>query len=1361
MARDNETRTHRAWLGYLQPVGLVVSPPALVKAQVVPGNVIELQQTLRGLVTPAADVADAADATDARFLDSGSCIRDLPRFFEKILGWNLAYLAGGPADAGCPPLPEHIELVLPDYGETLRPTYAVPDPDFGPDFGPDPDSGPGAPDAARWLMLVSEWPAGTDLDQPAAAGDRAWHASPQARLERLLRETGIPAGLLINGTALRLVYAPQGESSGHVTFPVAAMVEVAGRDILAAMHMLLDEYRVFSAPAGRRLTDLLAESRKYQNEVSTRLAEQVLGALWELLRGFQAADEAAAGRLLGDFTDHDPEHVYGGLLTTLLRMVFLLYAEDQGLMPQGEVYARNYSIAGLYERLRQDAGTYPDTMDQRYGAWACLLSLFRMVHDGGACAGFELPTRHGQLFDPDAYAFLENRSLHDRRVENLPIEPPRVSDGCIVRVLQGLLVLGGERLSYRALDVEQIGSVYEAMMGFAVERAAGRSIAVKSDAHKPGAVRADPVIDVDALLLQKPSERVRWLISQATCKLTGKAAGALEAAATADDVVAALGRKVSERTPRLMAPGSLYLQPGEERRRSGSHYTPRELTGPIVRTTLRPVLQALGERPRPEKILELRVCDPAMGSGAFLVEACRQLAEKLVEAWNVHDCMPAMPADEEPLLYARRLVAQTCLYGVDRNRFAVNLARLSLWLVTLARDHAFTFLDHALKHGDSLVGLSREQIGAFHWHAEELDHGPLFENVRAAVGTARAWRDELRALDDDDDAGKRARFREAEDAVHQARVAGDLVIAAFFAGGKGKERDDRRREYAALLDAWRAGQSDGVEIRERVEALRGGERGVVPFHWDVEFPEVFDRELSGFDAIVGNPPFAGKNTIIDGNVSGYLDWLKLVHAESHGNADLVAHFYRRAFSLLRERGTFGLIATNTIAQGDTRGTGLRWICMNGGHIYAASKRYKWPGIAAVVVSVVHVMRGAYEGVRELDGREVERITAFLFHAGGHENPVTLRANADRSFQGSIVLGMGFTFDDTDKKGVASPIAEMHRLIEKDPRNAERIFPYIGGEEINTSPSHAHHRYVINFGEMSEGEARQWPDVMAIVEAKVKRQRLGDKREIYRRLWWQYAEKRVGLYDAIQEMERVIAISLVSTRYSLTFLRTGQVFSHKLGIFAFGDCGPFAILQSQVHETWARFLSSSMKDDLNYSPSDCFETFPFPEGWEDSVALEQAGKAYYEFRAELMVKNNQGLTDTYNRFHDQDERDADILKLRELHAAMDRAVLHAYGWADISTDCDYLLDYDIDEETWGSKKKPYRYRWPETVHDEVLARLLDLNQQRAAEERRASLAATPAAKPRKKPSRKKAAGKRKPAAAEQTALSFDATDKPSD
>src|SRR5208337_4324493 len=288
-------------------------------------------------------------------------------------------------------------------------------------------------------------------------------------------------------------------------------------------------------------------------------------------------------------------------------------------------------------------------------------------------------------------------------------EVPRVSDGVIFRVLRNLLVLDGERLSYRTLDVEQIGSVYETMMGFDLEVAQGRSMAIKPT--KPHG--APTTINLDELLAVKPADRAKWLKEKSDQNVTGQAVAALKDAKTYEDAVASLQKKISrDATPNIVPLGGMILQPSEERRRSGLHYTPRSLTEPIVRITLRPILERLGPNPRPEQILELKVCDPAMGSGAFLVEVCRQFAQALLKSWADHPdpSREKPPAEETPETYAKRLIAQRCLYGVDKNPMAVDLSKLSLWLATLAKSHPFTFLDHALRCGDSLVGLDRTQL---------------------------------------------------------------------------------------------------------------------------------------------------------------------------------------------------------------------------------------------------------------------------------------------------------------------------------------------------------------------------------------------------------------------------------------------------------------------------------------------------------------------------------------------------------------------------------------------------------------------------------------------------------------------------
>ena len=209
-----------------------------------------------------------------------------------------------------------------------------------------------------------------------------------------------------------------------------------------------------------------------------------------------------------------------------------------------------------------------------------------------------------------------------------------------------------------------------------------------------------------------------------------------------------------------------------------------------------------------------------------------------------------------------------------------------------------------------------------------------------------------------------------------------------------------------------------------------------------------------------------------------------------------------------------------------------------------------------------------------------------------------------------------------------------------------------------------------------------------------------------------------------------------------FIPSSVVIAGPHYVICFETWESFCVLQGRVHELWVRLLASTMGDGQRYAATDTFETFPFPPGWETNTALETAGREYYQYRAALMVRNDEGLTKTYNSFHDPDERSPDIHQLRTLHAAMDRAVLAAYGWPDIPTACEFLLDYEEDEDSEDApeapgkkkraKKKPYRYRWPDEVRDEVLARLLALNAQRHAEEVRLGTArGMKAAKPGRK------------------------------
>jgi hypothetical protein len=1316
------------WLDHVRPVGLVVAPVLLKELGLAPTRQTQADNAM---------VAEHIGEDESR-----PALTDIWGFVHGVLGWEAEYVAGSP---GGSPLPDDLHVSLPEQATTLSPTWAVKE--LGESAKP-------------WQLLVRIEPAGVDLDVRDALG--GWEATAHQRFERLLRETGVHAGVLISEKndrkdgedrfrpELRVVFAPKGETSGYLSFPLRDLRAPAGRSMLGGLKLLLDSVRLFADGSDRRLPALLEKSREAQAAVSTMLAEQVLGALHELLRGF----DAAAPDLVRDIARNRPAHLYEGLLTVLMRLVFVLYAEDRDLLPSRtdgraqNIYETGYSIRGLYDRLTHDAALNPDTMDERRGAWGQLLALFRLIHKGHP--SHFVQARGGKLFDPEQFIFLEGRN----QLGDPPSVPP-VSDGCVLRILEGLMTLaakGGtrERLSYRTLDVEQIGSVYETVMGFRAEQTTGPSLAIKAGKNN----RTPVFVDLKALLGEKGKDRVKYLKEEADRgQLSAGVSNAVQAAKTIAELAAALDPIADERgspKKRAVAAGTPILQPTDERRRTGSHYTPRSLTEPIVRYALEPAFERLGPDATPEQILDLKVCDPAMGSGAFLVEACRALAARLVLAWARHpEKKPKnIPTDEDDELHAKRLVAQRCLYGVDKNPLATDLAKLSLWLATLARDHEFSFLDHALKCGDSLVGLTQEQIAAGHWDTSKPGL-PLFRSlVKDRVDEAMKGRAEIQSAPDDTSrAIQEQRHRSLETRLREIRLMGDAVIAAFFSEDKPKMREKKRAD----AESWLGGSPAAWDkVTALALTLNQGERPLTPFHWEIEFPEVFGRENGGFDAIVGNPPFLGGKRISTNLGDRYADWLTIRSPHASQNVDLVGHFFLHAVKKLRADAAFGLIASNTIRQGATREGGLAKIIAGGAMIYRAINRLKWPGEAGVVVSVVHCKTGSRRQPA-LNGRPVSRISAYLVEGTYDESPAVLAENEDRAFIGCYVLGMGFTFDDNSSNPLTSSLARMNDLIQRNPRCSELIFPYVGGEEVNNDPCHAHHRFVIDyfdrplerqklaktwkamndrdrasalrigivpldyFGEV----AADWPDLLEIIRRQVKPERDKQKRKALSIRWWQFAEKQRGLRRAIAPLPTVLVTNCgAAPHLAIAKMTSGTIFAHTLSVFAFAGLAPFCALQSRVHEVWARFFASSMKDDLRYTPSDCFETFPFPDGFEASRPLEDAGRTYHDHRAALMVRHHEGMTRTYNRFHDPAETADDIQRLRDLHAAMDRAVLEAYGWHDLAARAEptFLDETNEDDHTYQG-----RLFWLSDFRDEVLARLLALNAERHAEEVRLGVA----------------------------------------
>jgi hypothetical protein len=804
----------------------------------------------------------------------------------------------------------------------------------------------------------------------------------------------------------------------------------------------------------------------------------------------------------------------------------------------------------------------------------------------------------------------------------------------------------------------------------------------------------------------------------------------------------------------------LILQPTEERRRSGSHYTPRSLTEPIVAEALRPWLEGCNGKPTAEQILALKVCDPAMGSGAFLVAVCRFLAGWLVQAWEREGYPEGFRQEWDKDNVARRLVAQRCLYGVDKNPFAVNLAKLSLWLVTLSKELPFTFVDHALKCGDSLVGYGVHEIQAA---MKEVQLGFLNEQnqVFAQVGMARRESFGDDSLNDEGYDRKKVLLQQQIKATEGLRQAGDLMVAAFFEKQKPKERADKQQVYLAMLSG--AFNDEGLQdsIQEIRDRLAAGDKGITPFHWDLEFPEVFSAKGLGFNAVVGNPPYTGGSLIKGAAGERYMQYLLETYLGSHGKSDLCSYFVQKSSRIVSKiNGCYSMVVTSSIAEGRTRETGLTSIVASGDTIYSARRKFKWPGLASVYASRFAAVRGQPDNCLKkiLDNKAVNEITSYFLSFGPSASPLPLTQNKGQAYSGVNPNGKGFILDLTELENLG--LDEKERAF---------VLPFLGSDEMNSTPHAGPIRFAIRVKYDNEEDlASECPRLHRHLKETVMEARQKSSEERLRRLWWQFSRPANDLYLELEKRLPVLASGRVAEYTTFAFQDCNTVFSDAVTAYTPASNSLFALLQSRMHELWALLQGSSLGSTPRYIPEDCFDTFPFPAALLDSAvsnpahastreSLEAIGERYHQFRAELMVRNNEGLTSTYNRFHDPAETSSGLLELRRLHGEMDQAVLNAYGWSDVSTACGFGLDYlDTEEDAqlpedlqqriddgelffWdagdaldfqgqlqaygaitGRRKLPWRYRWPESVRDDVLARLLALNAERYEEEVRLGL-----------------------------------------
>ena len=1304
---------HHDWLALIEISGPFLAVPVLTEA--FPQGLEELDGIKRKRLRQAYEEWREALETDDPHLDELHAA-----WIDEVLARGLELDEDGKGDVlkradWCA---ANLSVSLPEHGVKLSPDLAVIEEQR----------------SDKPLMLVHTY--GQDVDLDATLKLDGWSVTPDDRMVQLCRATGCRLGLVTNGERWMLVDAPVGAVTTFASW-YARIWSQEPATLQAFVHLL--GIRRFFVDESERLPALFDRSLKYQDEVTDALGEQVRRAVEVLIQALDKADQDRDRELLRDVKE--PE-LYEAALTVMMRLVFLLSAEERGLLLLGdERYEANYALSTLRMQLRTES---EEILERRWDAWSRLLAIFRAVFGGIEHENLRLPALGGSLFDPDRFPFLEGRAKgSDWRTDIA--KPLPIDNRTVLLLLEAIQQFQGRTLSYRALDVEQIGYVYEGLLERTVKRTA--EVTLELDGTKNAKAPWVGLAELESARLGG-AERLAELLQERSGSSASRVRNDLAKPvddALADRLLAACQGDTALRDrirpfahlvrtdpwgyPLVYPSGAFIVTTGSDRRETGTHYTPKSLTEAIVTETLTPIAYVgpAEGTPRerwvlksPAELFDLKICDPAMGSGAFLVQACRWLADRLVEAWaqaegsgktvSVDGELLDTSGIEEPLprdteartIIARRLIAERCLYGVDLNPLAVELAKLSIWLVTLAKGRPFGFLDHNLRCGDSLLGIHRlDQLTELTMTPTGKGQQRLFgQNIERAVHEAIELRQRLRQMPIRDIRDVETMSHLNADARRRLEVPeciADSFIGEVFVTGGTAALENALASLA--INAGRAVEGDQdsqAAMRRRADRALATDQIVGKpvrrlFHWPLEFPEVFADGRGGFDAMVGNPPFIAGKRLTTRLGEGYTFGIKRIVSDTKGAADLCAYFFIVCSRITYQGGAFGLIATNSISQGDTREVGLGWIESNGWKLIRAWPDLTWPGGAAVTVSPCVLAGPAWQGEIRLADKVVSGISSYLEEEDGGGQPYQLKKNEGMASIGTGLNGEGFILTRD----------EYAQFIAANPKNTEVIRRYLTSQDINQTQDSSPSRYVIDFWDLPEHIARTYKLPFARVTELVKPKRDRLTRQIHESCYWKHWDRREVFYERMRKLPRVIVTGRVSKHHVFAFADPEWLIADGVVVFLRSDGASFSVLQSSIHAEWVQRHKTTMRLDTTYSVSRCFSTFPWPENLPDEVAT--VGRLYLETRNDIQSTLQLGLTSIYNRFHDESDQSSDFNKLRELHQKLDSVVAASYG-----------ISFPL-EHGFHDTKQGRRFTISPTARREVIRHLLMLNRERYEED----------------------------------------------
>jgi hypothetical protein len=1053
----------------------------------------------------------------------------------------------------------------------------------------------------------------------------------------------------------------------------------------------IEIYHQDSLDSGSRIRDGL--SRAVQ-EVIEKVANGLLS---------HPANQALRDRAATDNGERFAMDFYTYLLRLIYRLLFLMVVEERGLalMPGTDkrlrdIYDLGYSLARL--RRLAEKSRFADA--RHHDAWLALIALFRLVDESGRGLKLGIAPLGGDLFGSGSLGTLEECAL-----DNATFLSALRQLTLFTNPVTGQLM----RVNYGALNVEEFGSVYQGLLEF----------------------------DPQVTLIEG-----KWHFAFAQ---------------------------------------------GDARAATGSHYTPDELVQPLIKHSLDHLIEQRLQEARTKiettpkhlhtssfiihtseaALLSLRVADISCGSGHILLAAARRIATELAIIRSGDD-QPSPAAFREAI----RDVIRHCIYGVDLNPLAVELCKVALWLEAHAPGEPLNFLDHHIKCGNAIVGfVTRDELekGIPDEAFKTLpgDDKDIAAAFRKTNKTERAYhqagqqslspdlRSKCQTLATDltgitnlpettpaEIAEKKSRYEKLQraDALLLRQLAA-IPIAQFYlpktAGNKDRLITDASfRHYLSGRHLQSQATAAAWALAQRKKA----------FHWFLEFPDIIAN--GGFDCILGNPPYLGGQALSGTYGHAFCEYVRWQFTPT-GLSELVVFFLRRIYSLLSPTGFTAFITTNSIKDGDVRKDGLEQVITAGGTINMAVRGIKWPGVANLVVSLVSINRGEWSGTRILDGKSVEKISAFFENEEDLGEANNLTDCANQMYSGAYFLGDGFLMDPK----------EADDMIRQDSNLSTVLFKVINGEELNRNPIQAPGRSAVFFFDWALSKAEKYGAAFQRVFELVKPERDESTEKAVREKWWLWKRPALEISRRIKGKDRCFVTARTTKHLSFTSMPTDLVFTNATYVFTTDRWDYYAVVQSTIHEVWARKYSGALKQDLRYSPSKCFDTFAFPAGqWQNpNPDLAAIGERYHEHRRDLMLRLWLGLTDIYNLFHAPDleariatlyakrakssdwrselpaehrplagsltpeEARTGIETLRALHVALDQAVLTAYGWQDLP------LAHDFQEVETLPENDRTRYTISPTARKTLLTRLLTLNHQRAAEEAGAQLTQDPATK----------------------------------